>query len=121
MEQYWNIYHVITTWESQLRRVLLLKNPISNVINKCSKVNGMIRRMVSIWNRLPTDLRQEQSLDGLVRKLNIFFYYYLKFQNSFNCDKVCKYLWMTGVCVIFVCINSIITTFNMHAISSKLL
>ena len=37
-------------------------------------------RVVSIWNRLPTDLRQEQSLDGFVRKLNSF--YYLKFQNT---------------------------------------
>ena len=35
-------------------------------------------RVVSIWNRLPMDLRQEQSLDGFVRKLNSF--YYLKFQ-----------------------------------------
>ena len=34
-------------------------------------------QVVSIWNRLPTDLRQEQSLDGFVRKLNSF--YYLKF------------------------------------------
>ena len=40
-------------------------------------------RMVGIWNRLPTDLRQEQSLDGFVRKLNSF--YYIKFQNTFNC------------------------------------
>ena len=39
-------------------------------------------RVVSIWNRLPTELRQEQSLDGFVRKLNSF--YYLKFQNSFK-------------------------------------
>ena len=35
-------------------------------------------RVVSIWNRLPTDLRQEQSSDGFVRKLNSF--YYLIFQ-----------------------------------------
>ena len=26
------------------------------------------------WNRLPTDLRQEQSLDGSLRKLNSFSY-----------------------------------------------
>ena len=45
-------------------------------------------RVVSIWNRLPTDLRQEQSLDGFVRELNSF--YYLKFQNTFNYDNVCS-------------------------------
>ena len=42
--------------------------------------------MVSIWNRLPTDLRQKLSLDGFVRELNSF--YYLKFQNTFSCDTV---------------------------------
>ena len=45
-------------------------------------------RVVSIWNRSPTDLRQEQSLDGFVRKLNSF--YCLKFQKTFNCDNVCS-------------------------------
>ena len=50
-------------------------------------------RVISIWNRLPTDLRQEQSLDGFVRKLNSF--YYLKFQTSFNCGNVCSW---TSIC-----------------------
>ena len=43
-----------------------------------SELSFYSNRVVSIWNRLPTDLRQEQSLDGFVRKLNSF--YYLKFQ-----------------------------------------
>ena len=51
-------------------------------------------RVVSIWNRLPADLRQEQSLDGFVRKLNSF--YYLKFQNTFNCDNVCSWTSTCG-------------------------
>ena len=51
-------------------------------------------RVVSIWNRLPADLRQEQSLDGFVRKLNNF--YYLKFQNTSNCDNVCSWTSTCG-------------------------
>ena len=52
-------------------------------------------RVVSIWNRLPTDLRHEQSQDCFVRKLNGF--YYLKFKNTFNCDNVCSWT-NTGGC-----------------------
>ena len=51
-------------------------------------------RVVSIWNRLPTDLRQEQSLDDFVRKLNSF--YYLMFLNTFNCDNVCSWTSTCG-------------------------
>ena len=58
-------------------------------------------RVVSIWNKLPTDLRQEQSLDGFVRKLNSFYYLTcLKFQNTFNCDNVCSW---TSTCECQAC------------------
>ena len=51
-------------------------------------------RVVSILNRLPTNLRQEHSLDGFVRKLNSF--YYLKFQNIFKCDNICSWTSTCG-------------------------
>ena len=46
-------------------------------------------RVVSIWNSLPKDLRQEQTMTSFVRQLNSF--YYLKFKDSFNCDNVCTW------------------------------
>ena len=46
-------------------------------------------RVVSIWNSLPKDLRQEQTMTSFVRQLNSF--YYLKFEASFNCDNVCTW------------------------------
>ena len=48
------------------------------------------RRVVSIWNSLPKDLHQEQTLTSFTgRQLNS--YYYLKIEDSFNCDNVCTY------------------------------
>ena len=48
-------------------------------------------RVVSIWNSLLKDLRQEQTLTSFVglRQLNIF--YYLKIEDSFNCGNVCTW------------------------------
>ena len=46
-------------------------------------------RVVSIWNNLPKDLRQERTMTSFVRQLNSF--YYLKFEDSFNCDNVCTW------------------------------
>ena len=38
------------------------------------------------WNSLPKDLQA----NSFVRQLHVFFYYYLKFKDSFNnCDNVC--------------------------------
>ena len=45
--------------------------------------NFYSNRVVSIWNSLPKDLT------SFVRQLNSF--YYLKFEDSFNCDNVCTW------------------------------
>ena len=46
-------------------------------------------RVVRLWNVLPIELRQEQSLDSFVNLLNIF--YHSKFNDTFNCDDVCSW------------------------------
>ena len=78
---------------SQNRSLLFLRQDITKTFNFFYS-----NRVVSIWKRLPTDLRKEQSLDGFVRKLNRFNY--LKFQNTFNCDNVCSW---TSTCECQAC------------------
>ena len=39
-----------------------------------------LNRVVSIWNNLPKDLRQEQSLDGFVRELISFLLFKVREQ-----------------------------------------